>query len=214
MRWMEIIGVSQDVRHFGLDRPVELGIYEPLATFPYWRENLVVKTSSDPMGLVRAVRDEITAVDPGAPVYSIRTMEDVLYESYWRPVILSRLLWIFACVALILASLGVYGVLSLFAAQREHEFGVRMALGADRSMIVKKGFGLAVRPLLAGLFGGLAVAFVGLRFASSLLFGVESLEAAVAGAAIVFMGAVAFIATYIPVRRAAGRDPVAVLRSD
>jgi putative ABC transport system permease protein len=212
--WMEIIGVAHDVRHFGLDRPVEMGIYEPLATFPYWRQHFVVKSSSDPQGLVRAVRDEIAAVDPAAPVYAIRTMETVLYESYWRPIILSRLLWIFAWVAVVLVALGVYGVLALFAAQREHEFGVRIALGADRRMIVKEGLGLAVLPFAVGLVGGLTVAFVGLRSASAFLYGVESLEGSVAGAAVAFMAMVAFLATFIPVHRAALRDPVAVLRSD
>jgi len=210
--WMEVIGVAADVRHFGPDRPVELGIYEPLQQFPYWRENLVVRTTGDPTGVIRSVLAQVRAVDGDAPVYNVLTMEEVLYRSYWRPVILSRLLWIFTGVAVVLAALGIYGVVAFSTAQHRREFGVRMALGAEPGAVLGAALRTAVLPCSAGLLGGLLAAWAGLRFTGSLMYGVEGLDPVVALTALGVMGVVALAAVVLPARRAAGLDPAEVLR--
>jgi predicted permease len=212
--WMEVVGVAADVRHFGLDRPVELGIYEPFRHFPYWREYLVVRTSGDPGSVVASLRQTIHDVDPGAPVSGVLTMEEVLFRSYWRPVVLSRLLWIFSGLALALAVLGVYGVVAFSMAQRTREFGVRIALGAPGGVILLNALRGVALPCSVGLLGGLALAFGGMRFAASFMYGVETLDPRVAVAAFVFLGGTAVGAAYFPARRAAAVDPVAALNSE
>jgi putative ABC transport system permease protein len=212
--WMEVVGVVADVRHFGLDRPVELGIYEPFRHFPYWRETLVARTETDPSGVVRSIRQAIREVDPSAPVYGILSMEEVLYRSHWRPVVLSRLLWILSGLALVLAVVGVYGVVAYSTSQRIREFGVRRALGAREAGITKEAMRQAGPPCAVGLLGGLAVAFGGMHLASNLMFGVEALDPGVAALALVALSLVAGAAVYLPARRSSRMDPAAVLRWD
>lgn len=212
--WMEVVGVAADVRHFGPERPVELGIYEPFQQFPYWRENLVVRTAGDPRAVIPRVMEEVRAVDPDAPVYNVLTMEELLYRSYWRPAVLSRLLWIFTGIALVLAALGIYGVVAFATAQRRREFGVRMALGAGKGMVLRQALGTTLLPCTVGLFGGLLLAWVGIRFAGSLLYEVASVDPGVAlgGAAVV--GLIALAAVLVPAGRASALDPAEVLRGD
>jgi hypothetical protein len=212
--WMEVVGVAADVRHFGLDSPVELGIYEPFRRFPYWREYLVARTDVAPGGLVPSVREVIRAVDPGAPVYGALSMEEVLYRSHWRPVVLSRLLWIFSGVALVLAVLGVYGVVSFSTGQRTREFGVRMALGARGRVIMGEALRQVVLPCSVGFLGGLALAFGGMHMAASFMFGVEALDPGVAALAALALAAAAGVAVYVPARRSSRMNPAAVLRGD
>jgi predicted permease len=212
--WMEVVGVAADVRHFGLDSPVELGIYEPFRRFPYWREYLVARTDVDPGGLIPSVREVIRAVDPGAPVYGALSMEEVLYRSHWRPVVLSRLLWIFSGVALVLAVLGVYGVVSFSTGQRTREFGVRMALGARGRVIMGEALRQVVLPCSVGFLGGLALAFGGMHMAASFMFGVEALDPGVAALAVLALAAAAGVAVYVPARRSSRMNPAAVLRGD
>jgi hypothetical protein len=212
--WMEVVGVAADVRHFGPTQPVQLGIYEPLRQMPYFRENLVVRTAGDPLAVVRQVLDEIRAVDPDAPVQNIRTMEEVLFRSYWRPVVLTRLLWIFSGMALLLAVLGVYGLVAFSTAQRRGEFAIRMALGAQKGMVVKEALRTILLSTLLGTAGGVAAAWVGMRFAASLMYGVESLGLAVTSGAVTIMVGLALLATYLPAKRAADLDPASVLKGD
>jgi len=212
--WMEVIGVAADIRHFGPDRPVELGIYEPLRQLPYWRENLVVRTAGEPRGVIQTVLAEIRAVDANAPVYSILSMDEVLFRSYWRPVVLARLLWVFSAVALLLAALGVYGVVAFSTAQRRREFGIRMALGAEKEMVLGQAIRTTATPAAVGLVVGLLVAWLGIRFATTLLYGVEALNPLVAGVAALIMATVALVATLLPARKAAGLDPAEVLKGD
>jgi putative ABC transport system permease protein len=212
--WMEVVGVASDVRHFGLERPVELGIYEPLRQLPYFRENLVIRTAGDPLDLVRAVLAEVRAVDPDAPVQNVRTMEDILFRSYWRPVVLTRLLWIFSGMALLLAALGVYGLVAFSTAQRRKEFSIRMALGAEKGMVLGQAVGTTLTPALTGMACGILVAWMGMRYAASLMYGVETLGLGVTAGAVATMVGVALLATYLPARRAAALDPAEVLKGD
>jgi len=212
--WMEVVGVAADVRHFGPEWPVELGIYEPLQQFPYWRENLVVRTAGDPRAVIPGVMEEVRAVDPDAPVYNVLTMQDLLYRSYWRPSVLSRLLWIFTGIALVLAALGIYGVVAFSTAQRRREFGLRMALGAEKGVVIRQALRTTLLPCSLGLFGGLLVAWVGIRLAGSLLYEVESMEPGVALGGAAVMGLIALAAVLVPAGKAAGLDPAEVLRGE
>jgi len=212
--WMEVVGVVADVRHFGPERPVELGIYEPFHQLPWWRESLVVRTAVDPAAVTPAVLDQIRSVDRDIPVYDVLTMEALLYRSYWRPVVLSRLLWIFTGAALILASLGIYGVVAFGTAHRRREFGIRMALGAEGGAVVGSALRTAALPCSLGLAGGLVVAWIGMRFARTLLFEVESMDPAVAFGAVVVMAVVALVAALLPARRAAAVSPAEALRGE
>jgi putative ABC transport system permease protein len=211
---MEVVGVAGDVRHFGPERPVELGIYEPFQQLPYWRENLVLRTAADPRGVIQGVMSQVRAVDPAAPVYNLLSMEEVLYRSYWRPVVLSRLLWIFTGMALVLAALGIYGVVAFGTAQRRREFGVRMALGAQRVAVLSMALRSVAFPCTVGLLGGLVAAWVGIRVARSLMFGVDALDPAVAAAALAAMVVISLAAVLFPARRAARQDPAEVLRGE
>ena len=212
--WMEVVGVETDVRHFGPERPVEMGIYEPFRQLPYWRENLVVRSETDPRGLILSVLGEIRAVDPDAPVYNILTMDEVLFRSYWRPVVLGRLLWIFSGMALLLAALGVYGVVAFSTAQRRREFGIRMALGAERGVVLRQAISTTALPCFMGLIGGLLVAWLGVRFAASLMYGVESLAPGITLLSVSAMGVVALLAVLIPAREAAAVNPAEVLKGE
>jgi predicted permease len=212
--WMEVVGVVADVRHFGLDRPPELGVYEPFRQFPWWREFLVVRAAADPRRLIPSVVAAVRAVDPAAPVYEIQTMEDVLYRSHWRPIVLSRLLWIFSAVAFLLAALGVYAVVAFSAARRTREFGIRMVLGARGRTILAEAFQQTSRSVALGALGGLAAAWAGMRFAASLLFEIRGLDAGVAALSLLALTGAASVAVYVPARRAARTDPATVLRSE
>jgi len=212
--WMEVVGVVANVRHFGQERPVELGIYEPFRQLPWWRENLVVRTAGDPGDAVRSVLTGIREVESDAPVYNVFPMEDLLYRSHWRPVVLSRLLWIFTGTALILAALGIYGVVAFGTARRRREFGIRMALGARESTVLRAAYRSSLVPCSMGLLGGLGLAWAGVRAARAFMYGVEVLDAWVAVVALGIMALVAVTAVFLPARRAARLDPAEVLRAE
>jgi putative ABC transport system permease protein len=148
-------------------------------------------------------------VDPDAPVYNILTMEELLFRSYWRPAVLSRLLWVFTGIALVLAVLGIYGVVAFSTAQRRREFGIRMALGAEKGVVLRQALRTALYPCSLGL-----VAWLGIRFAGSLMFGVESVDAGVASVAGAVMGIIVLAAVLVPAGKAAGLDPAEVLRGE
>jgi putative ABC transport system permease protein len=206
--------VAADVRHFGPERPVELGIYEPFRQLPYWRETLVVRTAGDPRGVIPGVMARVRAVDPNAPVYDVFTMEELLYRSYWRPAVLSRLLWIFTGLALVLAALGIYGVVAFSTAQRRREFGIRMAMGAEKGVVLRQALRTTLLPCSLGLFAGLLLAWTGVRFAGSLLYEVASMDPGVALVAAAVMGLIALAAVLVPAGKAAGLDPAEVLRGE
>lgn len=210
--WMEVVGVVGDVRHFGQESPVELGIYEPMNQQPYWRETLVIRAHGDPGALVRPVVARVQNVDPDAPVYAIREMDEVLFRSTWRPVVLARLLWVFSGLALTLALLGVYGVVAFSVARRRREFGIRMALGAGGATVQGEALGGILSPVGLGLGLGLFLSWVGIRLTASLLYGVQYLDPGVGVFVAVILALLAGLATYIPSRQASRLDPAEVLR--
>ena len=206
----EIVGVVADVRHRSLDAGVYQMMYVP--TLKVSNNNLVVRTASDPAGLASAVRQQVAAIDRDQPVSTIRTMADVLSESVAQQRFRTTLLGGFASVALLLAAVGIYGVISYSVTQRTHEIGVRMALGAQRRdvvrLVVRGGLGLT----LLGVGLGLAGSFALTRVMSGLLFGVSATDPLTYAGITLLLTSVALLACYRPARRATRVDPMIALR--
>jgi putative ABC transport system permease protein len=174
--WLTIVGVVKNEKLEGLGAEVRPEVYQPFLQNGSNQVNLLVRTATDPHALIGALRSEMRALDKDTPVFNIKTMNEVLYESVARERFTVLLLTIFAVVALILSAVGIYGVTSYAVAQRTHEIGIRMALGANKSdvlqLVVRQGAKLA----LAGVGLGIAGAFAVTRLMSTLLFGVSATD--------------------------------------
>jgi putative ABC transport system permease protein len=213
--WITIVGVAADVHQMGPDVPVKAEMY-----FPYRQEiihfyaprDLVIRTSVDPLSIVGAVRREIKAVDADQPVSNVRTLDDVLSKEIAPRRIAMTLLMTFAGLAMVLASIGIYGVLSYFVTQSIPEIGVRVALGARRIDVLRLVIWRGMRLALAGLVVGLAAAFLMTRLMTSLLFGVSATDAMSFVGVSVLLMVVALLACYVPARRATKVDPLVALR--
>ena len=206
----EIIGVVGDIRHRSLGAPALPAMYMP--SLEPGRKNLVIRTEGDPLSLVGAVRKEVQALDPDQPIAAVKKMSDWVDSSVAAPRYRTTLLTLFAALAMILAATGIYGVMSYSVAQRTHEIGVRMALGARRfdvlKMVVQQGMVLTLIGVVLGLGGAFALT----RVMSSLLFGVTEKDPITFGAVAALLIAVAFIACFVPARRATKVDPLVALR--
>jgi putative ABC transport system permease protein len=171
-----------------------------------------VRTSGDPMSLVSAIRSRIADMDRDLPLSNMRTMEQILSESILRPRFNMLLITIFAVVAMVLASVGIYGVISYSVSQRTHEIGVRIALGAQPRDIFKMVVGQGMKLALAGVGVGLVFAFVSTRVMVSLLYGVQATDPLTFVAIPAALTAVVIMSSYIPARRATKVDPMISLR--
>jgi predicted permease len=214
--WLTIVGIVADVRQMGMDVPVKAEMYLPyrqISSHPwYGPRDLVVRTARDPMNLVSAVREVIRAVDPDQPVSNVATMEDLLTKETGSRRLGMILLSAYAGLALLLASLGVYGVLSYLVVQQTPEIGVRLALGALQrdilGLVLKKG---AVLVLSGVAIGGIA-AFALTRLMASLLFGVSATDPVTFLGISLLLTGVALAACFVPARRATKVDPMVALR--
>ncbi len=210
--WLAITGVVGDVKEAGVNDEQSAEIYLPYLQNPSSLMNLLVRSASDPLRLVPAVRRQVLAVDGDQPVYNVSTMEDVLGQSIATPHVITSLLTIFAAVALLLAAIGVYSVMSYSVAQRTHEVGVRMALGAQQQHVLRMILGHGLRLVLGGVGFGVIVAFAVTRVMSNLLFGVSATDPRVFVGVPLLLIAIAMLATYLPARRALKVDPIVALR--
>jgi putative ABC transport system permease protein len=210
--WRTIVGVVGDIKNAALDRPAGTELYFPFAQQTRQLSWVVVRTQGDPMGLVAAVRNEIRALDRGLPVSNIGAMEDVMATARSRPRFLTLLLAMFSSLSLLLAALGIYGVISYAVAQRTNEIGIRMALGAQGGDVVRLIGADGVRLALAGTLIGSIGAFALTRVLSGLLFGVSSVDPLTFLAMAGTLVAVTLFACYIPARRASAVDPLIALR--
>jgi putative ABC transport system permease protein len=213
--WATVVGIAADVRQMGIDQPVKPEMYFPFLQSGSYQftapRDLAIRTSIDPLSLAAAAQKEIHQVDPDQPISNIRTMGDVVDEETASRRLGMTLLTIFAALALLLATLGIYGVLAYFVVQHTPEIGVRMALGAQRrnilALVLKKGMTLA----LLGVVIGVAGAFALTRLMSSLLYEVSTSDPLTyAGISLVLL-VVAFCACYLPARRATKIDPLVAL---
>jgi predicted permease len=210
-----VIGVVEDVKNAGIDRPAGTELYLPYTQKHGSGNNdafAVLRSNGDASSLAGAVRQEVQAIDPTIPVSHVRLMEDVLSSAQARPRFLTLLLSLFSGIALVIATVGIYGVISYSVARRSKEFGLRMALGARPTNIL--GLVLKQGVLLTGIgvVGGLIAALILTRLMASLLFGVTSTDPVTYLGVSVLLAAVAIIATYIPARRATQVDPIKILR--
>jgi putative ABC transport system permease protein len=219
--WLSIVGVVGDVRHRGVHLAAQPEMYFPRAQQSYvaalgvWRSmTLVVRAQLEPASLSSAVKNAVRALDPQLPVARIATMEQVLSASVAQPRLTMLLLVIFAALALLLAAVGLYGVMSYTVTQRRQEIGIRLALGASRGAVLKLVVGRGMRLALSGVAVGLIAAFALTRWMKSLLFGVSATDPVTLIGVATLLTSVALLAAYLPARRAARVDPLVALRGE
>ncbi len=213
----EIVGVVGDVRHEAFTEKVteqELAVYQPYAQNP-WREmTYIMRAKNDPASLTTAVRSELQAVDKDQPVYNVRTIEQVFSESMAPQRLSSFMFAAFALVALLLAAVGIYAVIAYSVAQRTHEIGIRMALGAQRGDIFRLVIGHGMKLILIGIGAGLVAAFGVTRAMASILYGVSATDVWTFAGISALLAGVALVACYVPAQRATKVDPMIALRHD
>jgi putative ABC transport system permease protein len=211
--WFQVIGVVKDVRQFELTAEPKPQMYLTYRQAGFFdARDLVVKTDVDPASMAATVRKAVWEIDKDQPVSNIQTMEEILADSIARQRFSMLLLAIFAAVALVLAGVGIYGVMSYSVAQRAREIGIRMALGAQTGAVLKLAVGYGMKLVLAGLVIGLIAAFALTRVMSTLLFGVTATDPATFTLISLLLISVAALASYIPARRATRVNPIIALR--
>jgi putative ABC transport system permease protein len=219
--WLSVVGIVADVKHLGLDKPARAEVFIPHLQDRYMMSmsktevawmTLVVRTTSDPMGLVGSVKNAVWSIDKDQPISDIQTMEQILARSVAQPRVLTFLFGTFASLALILALGGIYAVMSYSAAQRTHEIGIRVALGAQQKDVLKLVLGQGMGLTSLGVIIGLAGAFALTRVISSFLFGVTATDPTTFLSVSALLFGVALLASYIPARRATKVDPLVALR--
>jgi putative ABC transport system permease protein len=216
--WLTIVGIVGTVRHNAVVEEPRNEMYIAHAQLPGHIRSaprgmtLVVKTDGNPLAISGAVRDAVRAIDRNLPVSDIQTMEDVTATALAQPRFVTLLLAVFAATALTLASIGIYGTISLLVSERTQEMGIRLALGADRPTILKLILGQGLVLTVAGLAAGVAGALLLTRTLSGLIYGVGTLDPLTFVAVPALLCAVALLACFIPARRAASVDPITTLR--
>jgi putative ABC transport system permease protein len=218
--WLTVVGVAGDARYREIEA-VRPDLYVPFAQDPHWAMDVVLRTapspgSNNPLQLARPVADAVRAVDPNLPVANLTTLEREIADSVARPRLRTLILALFAGLSLVLAAVGLYGIIAYSVAQRGQEIGIRMALGADRRrvqrLVLAQGLGLTLAGLAAGLAGALAVAATG--WLGNLLYNVEPTDVVTFAVVPLLLVAVALLASLLPARRATRVDPLVVLRAE
>jgi ABC-type antimicrobial peptide transport system permease subunit len=212
---LTIVGVTGDVRQDGLDHAADMQVYMALnqrAIIGYYR--MLARTTGDPMGMEQAVRNAFRAVDPMSPVYHVKPLEGYFAARIADRTFAVALLVLLGSLALVLAGVGIYGVISYSVSQRIREVGIRMALGAGRGEVLRLVFRQALPMIGLGLASGLVASAMLTRLLANLLFDVGAHDAATLAAVALLLGSVALAAAAVPANRAAGADPMAALRSE
>jgi len=210
-KWITIVGVIGDMRHFGLDVEPKPEMYVPFAQEPYFTTIYVIRSDQDLGGLLPAIRRELRGIDPALPLANVRTFENVIADSIAPRRLSVVLLGVFAGIAVLLASVGIYGVMSFLVVQRTHEIGVRMALGAQRSDVLKMVLSRSLKLISVGTIIGLIVALMSTHTLRALLYSVSAFDATTFVLVTILLGAVALAASYLPAMRATRADPMVVL---
>jgi putative ABC transport system permease protein len=210
--WIQIVGVVGDTKLYGLTNPARLETYRPFLQAPRSEMDLLVKSSVDPAAMTSAIRGAIASIDKDQPIFAISTMNQLVSDSVSTRTFTLILLGLFSGLALVLAAIGIYGVISYSVARRTRDIGIRIALGASRRDILHDVVGLGLRLTVVGLIFGLIGAFAVTRVLSSLLYGVHSTDAVTFIAVSLVLVVVAMLASYLPARRAMRIDPIVALR--
>jgi putative ABC transport system permease protein len=210
--WSTVVGVVADVTQQRLDKAPQPAMYVPYAQDSWPALAIVIRTGMDPANIASAAIGAIHEVDKDEPVYNVRTMQEVVASSVQIRRFRTLLLGLFAVLALTLAAIGTYGVMAYAVAERRHEIGIRLALGAQpknvRALVIREGLLVAGYGILAGIVVSLELT----RFLSGILYGVKATDAFSFGAALLLLLAAALLASYIPARRAMRTDPAHILR--
>jgi putative ABC transport system permease protein len=213
-RWWTVVGVVGDSKHFALNETQLLQAYIPHAQRPQIFTTIAVRTAGDPLLLAKSIREAIWRVDRDQPVWSVRSMEQLLDSAVGSPKLIVRLTAGFAIVALLLGAIGIYGVLSYTMSQRIQEVGIRIALGADATQVVGMVVGEGMRIVGVAIGIGLVASMGATRLLRNQLFGVGPTDAVTFGIVTALLGTVAVLACYLPARRASRVDPMVALRSE
>jgi len=210
--WVEVVGIVGDVRHRGLDVDTRPEMFFPHTQTPSRQMTLVVRAAGDPEALAAPLRERVRAIDRDQPVGNVKTMEQWVSESVASQRFTAALLGVFAAAAAGLAALGLYGVVSYSVAQRTHEIGLRVALGARPRDVLRLVIGQGMALTLVGVGVGVAASLALTRVISGLLFGVGATDPGIFVAVPLLLASVALLACYLPARRAAKVDPMVALR--
>jgi putative ABC transport system permease protein len=210
----EIVGVVRDTKFKGLSAESSPAFYVPAAQFPLSNMVVMARVEGDPLNYAQPLRDAVWGLDRDQPINAITTLEAIVSEDIAQPRFNMLLMGLFGALALLLAAVGVYGLLSYSVAQRTREIGVRIALGAQARDIFRLTVRQGVAPALFGVLLGLAAAFALTRFLSSLLYGMGANDLTTYAFVAALLTAVALVACYIPARRATKVDPMVALRHE
>jgi len=211
IKWVTIVGLVGDIRHKGLEIEPQPEYYLPHSQQAYRSMILVVRSNQDPRLLTGTIRSEIRRLDPELPAANIRTLEQVTSESIAPRRLSVTLLGVFAAMALLLASVGIYGVMSFLVVQRTHEIGVRMALGAQRADVLRLVLGRAAKLVLVGTIAGLLLGIFSSQALRAMLYDVGAFDLTIFGGVTIALCLVSLLASYIPAIRATRADPLSVL---
>jgi predicted permease len=210
--FLQIVGVADDGKYFNIAEDPRSFVWTPIFQ-SYWNSaSLIVRTTGDPTSMISPIRNELRSIDPNLPLFEVKTLSDHLRLAFFPSRVAASVLGAFGIVALLLAAMGIYGITSNSVAQRTHEIGIRMALGAQLSDVLKLVLNHGVRLILIGVGLGLAGAYLVTRAITSLLYGVSATDPLTFVFVSLGLTAVAFIACYIPARRATKVDPLVALR--
>jgi len=210
--WMTIVGIVGNIKTDGFDQPDQPHLYFPIFQNPAYAMAIYVRTDVAPTAVTQSVREQVRAVDRDLPVFGERTMAQVAAESVRRRRFAMQVVGLFGILALLLAAVGIYGVIAYSVTQRTREIGIRVALGASKTAILRWVLKQGLILTIAGVVVGLVGAFVLTRLLRSLLFGVGPADIVTYGALAVLLTLVALIACYVPARRATKVDPLVALR--
>jgi putative ABC transport system permease protein len=210
----EVVGIVGDVKDAGLNEPSAQQLYLPYRQWPIQSMSVVMKTTTPPESLAAAVRQEVHAIDPNLPVSNIASLETIIAESISQPRFYMMLLAAFAAVALVLAAIGIFGVLSYAVSQRTREIGIRMALGAPGRTVVSLIVRQAMLLVVCGVAAGTVAALFLSQTMTKMLFGITSTDPATFAAVAIVLVGVALFASYLPARRATRVDPIVALRAE
>jgi putative ABC transport system permease protein len=210
--WISIVGIIGDVKQLGLDSSAKPEVYFPYLQVVAPEMSLVIRTSTNPLSLAAALKSQIQMIDKDLPIDDAKTMQQLLAESSSGRRFNMLLLSVFAAVALVLAIVGIYGVMSYTVARRTHEIGIRVAVGAQPLDVFRMVIGQGMKLAIIGVACGLAGAFGLTRLMTTMLFGVEPTDPATFVSIAVLLTGVTLVACYIPARRATKVDPLVALR--
>jgi putative ABC transport system permease protein len=210
--WFTITGIVGNIKTDGFDQPDQPHIYIPILQNPGYAMAVYVRTEGNPAGLTQAIRQQVQAVDPNLPLFGERTMEDLVSASLAQRRFAMQVVGLFGVLALLLAGIGIYGVMAYSVTQRTREIGIRMALGATTGSICRWLLQQGMRLTLIGVGVGLVGALALTRLLRGLLFGIGPTDVATYVGLTALLAAVALLACYIPARRATKVDPLVALR--